>query len=118
MFLRQLDIFSDSPKEVLTPSFNTGKGNQEILDDNRAHFNGQAKLVLDHLLKGERVSGEQMHELHKIQDVRARIYSIKKYLAEFGIEVQEAKIKGGHGAKEWYLLPESIQLLSKMDLAA
>lgn len=93
-----LNLFS-SEHLSLVASHNRGTGNQEILDENRKHFQGQALLVLEHLLKGERVSGSKMYELHKIQDVRARIYSIKKA----GYNICEAKIKGGHGAKEWFL---------------
>lgn len=101
MLLRQLDIFTDSPKEEinLTVEHNKGAGNQEILEENRKHFQGQAQKVLEHLLKGERVSGSRMYELHKIQDIRPRIAAIKKA----GYLVKEEKIKGGHGAKEWFI---------------
>lgn len=99
MELRQLDIFTDSPKEELTAPYNKGAGNQQILEENREHFNGQAKKVLDHLLKGERVSGLRMMELYKIQDIRPRIAAIKKA----GYQLKEEKISGGHGAKEWFI---------------
>lgn len=92
-----LDLFS-SEHISLVASHNRGTGNQEILDANRKHFQGQALKVLEHLLKGERVSGSRMFELYRIQDIRPRIAMIKKYYP-----IGEEKIKGGHGAKEWYL---------------
>lgn len=104
--LRQLDIFAD-----FTPEHNRHTGNQQILEENRKHFEGQTKKVLDHLLKGEKVTGLKMMELHKIQDVRARIYAIKKA----GYDVAEEKVEGGKGSKAWFIKEF---LLSKMDIAA
>lgn len=100
MLLRQLDIFTDSPKEELTAPYNKGAGNQEILEENRKHFQGQAQKVLEHLLKGERVSSLRMMQLHGIIDTRARIYSLKKA----GHKIGEQKLKGGF--KEWFLIVE------------
>lgn len=95
---RQLSIF-DIPVNHLTVPHNRHKGNQQILNENREHFSNQTKTVLDHLLKGEKVSGLKMMRLHGIQDIRPRIACIKK----LGYQLTEEKIKGGHGAKEWHL---------------
>lgn len=93
-----LDLFNQ-PAYQLTEPFNQHTGNQEILDDNREHYSQQAKLVLEHLLRGEWVNGRQMNRLHQIQDIRPRIAAIKKYYV-----LEERKIEGGHGSKEWKIV--------------
>lgn len=96
----QLSISFDRELQLTVPH-NRHKGNEDILNENREHFTNQTQLVLNHLKRGERVSGLRMMKLHGIQDVRARIYAIKKA----GYVVMEEKIKGGHGAKKWWIKP-------------
>lgn len=102
----QLSIFDIPQKELSQPRFNgltvphnRHKGNDQILQENRKHFENHTQIVLDHMMKGERVSGLRMMKEHGIQDIRPRIAAIKK----LGYNVLEEKIKGGHGAKEWRL---------------
>ncbi len=102
--MKQLTIF-DSPglQPTLTIAHNKHAGNDEILQENRNHFEGQAKKVLEHLLNGERVTSERMYELYKIVDVRARIFSLKKA----GYAIIAVRIPNGRGAKEWSLNQKS-----------
>jgi len=92
------------PEDTLTVPHNRHDGNDAILQENRSHLSGQAKLCLDLLMKGEEVSSLKMLQ-YGILDCRARLYSIKK----FGYLVTEAKIPNGRGAKSWYMLPHQIE---------
>lgn len=89
----------------LTPD-NNRHGNQKALEENRLHFEGQGRIVLEHLLKGEKVSGLRMMQLHGIMDTRARIYSIKNLLIKVignADGLKKNKIQGANGAQEWSL---------------
>lgn len=103
------DLFSQLPLDNLTIPYNRGRENNESLQENRVHFSGQARVVLDLLMKGETVSSLKMIQTpYFILDTRARIYSIEKVL---NITIPETKIPGGRGAKEWSLTPELIQVI-------
>lgn len=91
------------PADISVP-FNRHRGNQEILNSNREHFSGQAKVCLDLLLKGETVTSKKMIAYDMI-DTRARIFTLKSK----GIQITEKKILKGNGAKEWSMSPEQIK---------
>lgn len=108
------DLFNQPSYEPqLTEARNRHRGNQEILDENREHFSSQTEIVFSHLRKGEKVSGLQMMGLYKIQDVRPRIAKIRKILEEYGIELMEERIPGGHGAKTWWITPTDLHEVNK-----
>ena len=86
-------------------------GGQANLDENRAHFTAQALTVLSHLLNGEWVDGLTMFEKHRIQDTRARIFSIGK-----PIELEEEKIPNGKGAKRWRIPVDKLSHYKKLYL--
>ena len=90
-----------------TVTHNQNAGNNQILEENRQHFNGQAKIVFDLLMQGEEVTSVKMLS-YQILDLRARIFSIQKRL---GIDIPERKIPGGHGQKAWKLTEEQIKSL-------
>jgi hypothetical protein len=92
------------PEDTLTVPHNRHEGNDAMLQENRAHLSGQAKLCLDLLMKGEEVSSLKMVG-YGIIDTRARIFSLRK----FGYQITEAKIPGAHGAKMWYCIPDQIE---------
>jgi hypothetical protein len=102
------DLFSEVPNQHVTfpalditlPSHNKN-GNDAQYQENKSHFSNQAQKVLEHLKRGEWVSGMQMNQLYGIQDIRPRIASIKRS----GNVLEERKIKGAHGAKEWRISP-------------
>lgn len=86
------------------PSHNRN-GNDESYQENKEHFAGQTKLVWELLLQGETITGERMFMEHRVQDVRPRIATIKKYLeVNKDYELQESKVPNGHGAKQWQLI--------------
>lgn len=101
----QIDFSPTTTTVSLTVPFNRGKQNNEDYQENRLHFAGQAKKVLDILLEGKSVSSFEMMKQFNIVDTRARIYNIQKVL---DIEIPETKIPRGHGAKEWKLTQEQI----------
>ena len=96
--------FANDPS--LTVSYNQHKDNQSILNENRPHFSGQTKWILDQLLSGRKISGLIAAKEFNIQDVRARIYTLKKVL---DLNISEEKIIGGHGAKNWYMTNADIE---------
>lgn len=85
---------------------NQHRGNQEILSSNRPKFSGQAKIVLEALLRGEEVTSVKMLQ-HGILDTRARIYSLKKHLEKHGILISEKPVGGGQ--KAWFMDEQQIQ---------
>lgn len=120
MQYRQAEIFDDpqggdaeskqhgigplAPPSFSVP-YNKGVENQAILSDNRLHFEGQAKYVLDQLIKGRTITGVMAMQEFYIQDLRARIYSLKKA----GLQISKGKVEGGHGAKTFFCTPEQIR---------
>lgn len=94
----------------LTPERNKN-GGQANLDENRPHFTAQALTVLQHLLNGEWVDGLTMFEMYRIQDTRARIFSIRKYF-----ELDEEKIPNAKGAKRWRIKLDKLQEYKKLYL--
>lgn len=91
-----MDLFT----QIEMPERNQN-GNNESYQANKEHFKSQTEIVLEHLMRGETVTGTRMYELHKIQDVRPRIAAIKKTLIGTNMRLVEERIKGGHGAKSW-----------------
>ena len=103
----QQSLFDASVNEPsLTIAYNKNKGNQALLNENRPHFSGQTKWILDQLLSGRKISGLIAAKEFNIQDVRARIYTLKKVL---DLNISEEKIIGGHGAKNWHMTAEDIE---------
>ena len=96
------DLFSQD----FTVPFNQHKGNQTLLSENRKHFSGQAKIILNLLLSGRSVSSHEMFAKYNIVDVRARIFSLRKK----GYAITDCKIPFGNGAKEWKMTEENINL--------
>ena len=88
----------DQPEISLSVPRNIN-GGQESLDKHRNHFEGQTKWVYEQMLTGRKISGLIAFNEFGIQDVRARIYTLKKS----GIEIKSNTIKGANGAKEYYL---------------
>ena len=99
-----MNLLIQFPEDTLTVPHNQHEGNDAILQENRAHLSGQAKLCLDLLMKGEEVSSLKMLQ-YGILDVRARLYTLRK----FGYQITEAKIPGGRGAKLWFCTPYQIE---------
>lgn len=91
------------PSDISVP-FNRHSGNQQILNENREHFSGQAKVCLDLLMNGETVTSKKML-VYDIIDTRARIYTLKSK----GIQITEKKILKGNGAKEWSMSPDQVK---------
>lgn len=104
------DVSNEKVTEIKMPEYNRF-GNDAQYQENKDHFKNQTQIVLNHLLKGETVTGAKMYELHKIQDIRPRIASIKKSLIGTQHCLVEKRIIGGHGAKEWKL--ERIESVNK-----
>jgi hypothetical protein len=93
-------------------------GQDASYQENKSHFKTQTEIVMDHLEKGEWVSGVDMYEKHRILDVRPRIASIKKTLRLTGRVLLEEKIKGGHGAKKWAIEDKVRSEIEKIKKAA
>lgn len=85
-----------------TAPYNQHEGNQAILDENREHFSGQAKWVLEQLLVGRVLTGLIASREYGIQDIRPRIAK----LIAMGYPIQKGKVPGGHGAKTFYMTPD------------
>lgn len=99
-----MNLLIQFPEDTLTVPHNRHEGNDAILQENRSHLSGQAKLCLDLLMQGQEVSSLKMLQ-YGILDIRARLYSLRK----LGYLITEAKIPGGRGAKVWYLTPNQIE---------
>jgi hypothetical protein len=73
------------------------KENQSIFDCNKEHFSNQCRIVLEALLKGERLTTTSALLNHGIGDLRARV----RDLIKAGIEVKKELKEGRY--KEYYL---------------
>lgn len=101
-----MDLFDPQHIEqvkLVMPSHNRN-GNDEQYQEGKEHFKTQTQIVLEHLERGEEVTGELMYQLHRILDTRPRIAAIKKSLAGTWKYIEERKIPGAHGAKAWRLV--------------
>jgi hypothetical protein len=93
-------------------------GNDAQYQQSKSHFKTQTDIVMEHLEKGEWVTGVDMYEKHRILDVRPRIAAIKKSLIGTGRVLLEEKIKGGHGAKKWAIEDKVRSEIEKIKKAA
>jgi hypothetical protein len=66
------------------------------------HFASQAQWVCAQLLMGRRLTGRIAREEYHIEDVRARMHTLKK----MGIQFSSARITGG--CKEYFMTEEQI----------
>lgn len=90
----------------LTVNNNRFAGNQEILDSNREHFHSQTEWVLEQLMNGRDITWIMALREFNIQDVRARLYTLRKK----GFLMSEKKIEKGRGAKAVFMTQAQIKI--------
>lgn len=68
-------------------------------------YMGQTEWVLGELLSGRKISSRIARDEFGIEDVRARIHSIRK----MGINVLHEAIPGTNGSRQWFLSGDEIE---------
>lgn len=81
---------------------------QSILDNNRKRFNGQAKKVLDYLMKTNLIDCDKAKELFGVRHLPRRILDIEEATG-----VKPSRKYSKSGLATHYLTPEQIKEIEK-----
>ncbi len=92
--------------DLFTPQVHDKENNREslaILNDNKQRFSNHCRIVLDALLRGERLTTGIALTKYSIGDLRARCRDLDKFN---GIKIEKQLIEGRY--KEYFLSQEEI----------
>lgn len=91
------------PATNYTNRIENNAGSQQILNENKDKINSQCSLVLQALLRGEKLTVVSAILKYGIGDLRRRCKDLKDY---HHIKIDENKLPGGF--KEWFMSDDTI----------
>lgn len=99
----QTTIFDAIAEATIRPHNN--RDSQSQCEDNMHHFAGQVLWVFEQLMKGRKLTNRIVLMENNIEDLRARMHTLKNA----GYKFTDEKIEGGHGGKYRFMTPEQIE---------